>query len=275
MAVVLGRPITTELQIDRFAGTIQGDEKRRELFSHWQTETDFPRPFDLILAGFHVAYRYFKDIHKLEHNVSVANSRTQALKAGISILRTQERLFQQSKPHHCKVFNPIYASFDTIVLIAALCLVFPSENYERRSECIQVVEEGMQRLGIIGQYNSMAKSAHGVVCSLYRRLMHRPETFETAERPGAFFSNSEYISPNNDTVLYNAILSEISFDAVLPPRPTYDMFFNNISSTQVPFIEIPDTLPFDPLTVSITNTWNFEGAFSDASFWNWMNQPNY
>lgn len=68
MAVVLGRPITTELQIDRFAGTIQGDEKWRELFSHWQTETDFPRPFDLILAGFHVAYRYFKDIHKLEHN---------------------------------------------------------------------------------------------------------------------------------------------------------------------------------------------------------------
>ncbi|CAI7668375.1 unnamed protein product [Penicillium palitans] len=344
MAVVLGRPIATELQIDRFAGTIQDDEQRRELFSHWQTETDPPRPFDLILAGFHVAYRYLKDIHKLEHNgaspqdypmvehihaaietnlellppwcrlenpdtkfdrihgcewlpisrealsslihlvllalhrpyiFSVAKSRTEALKAGISVLRAQERLFQQSQPHQCKVFNPVYASFDAIVLIAALCLVFPSENYERRSECIQVVERGMQRLGIIGQYNPMAKSTHGVVSSLYRRLMHRPETSETAERPGALFSNPEWISPDSDTVRYNGVPSEISIDVLLPPRPTHDLFFNHLSSTQVPLIETPDALAFDPLTVSVTDTWNFEGAFSDASFWNWMNQPNY
>lgn len=68
MAVVLGRAIATDLQIDRFARTIEDDEMRRELFSHWQTETDLPRPFDIILAGYNVAYRYFKDIHQMEHN---------------------------------------------------------------------------------------------------------------------------------------------------------------------------------------------------------------
>lgn len=105
--------------------------------------------------------------------------------------------------------------------------------------------------------------------------MHRPETSETAERPGALFSNPEWISPDSDTVRYNGVPSEISIDVLLPPRPTHDLFFNHLSSTQVPLIETPDALAFDPLTVSVTDTWNFEGAFSDASFWNWMNQPNY
>ncbi len=30
--------------------------------------TDPPRPFDVILAGYNVAYRYFPDIHCLEQN---------------------------------------------------------------------------------------------------------------------------------------------------------------------------------------------------------------
>ena len=341
MAVVLGRPIATDLQIDRFSHTIEDDERRRELFSHWQTEIDLPRPFDIILAGYNVAYRYFKDIHQMEHNgansqdyptverihaaiknniqllpswcrlenpdtkfdrlhgcqwlpvareglsslihlvllalhrpfiFSVANSRTEAVKAGISILRAQERLFQQSEPHQRKVFNPVYASFDAIVLIAALCLVFPNEDHERQTECINVVERGIQRLGIIGQSNSMAKSAHGVVCSLYHRLRHRLGISETED---AFFSDSKWISPNSDTDYSNVALSEFSFDAVLPPRPTHDLFFDHISSTQIPLMDTLDGLPLDPLTVNVTDNWNFEGTFSDASFWGVMNGLNH
>ncbi|CAG8889839.1 unnamed protein product [Penicillium egyptiacum] len=341
MAVVLGRPIATDLQIDRFARTIEDDERRRELFSHWQTETDLPRPFDIILAGYNVAYRYFKDIHQMEYNgansqdyptverihvaikqgsellpswcrledpdtkfdrlhecqwlpvareglsslihlvllalhrpfmFSVANSRTEALKAGISILRAQERLFQQSEPHQRKVFNPVYASFDAIVLIAALCLVFPNEDQERLTECINVVERGLQRLDIIGQSNSMAKSAHDVVCSLYHRLRRRLSISETEEDARAFSSNSEWTFPNSDTDPSNGAPSELSFDTVLPPRPTHDLFFDQISSAQVPFMDTPDNLPLDPLIVNATDSWNFEGAFSDASFWSLMNQ---
>lgn len=165
---------------------------------------------------------------------SVASSRTEALKAGIAILRAQERLFQQSEPRQRKVFNPVNASFDEIVLIAAVCLVFPNEDHERRAECIHVVERGIQRLGIIGQSNSMAKSAHGVACSLHHRLRQRLGISETAEDAGAFFSGSEWICPNSDTDPYNGALSELSFDAVVPPRPIHDLFVDNISSTQSP-----------------------------------------
>jgi hypothetical protein len=344
MAVVLGRPIVTDIQIDRFARTIEDEDKRRELFSHWQTETDPPRPFDIILAGYNVAYRYFKDIHQLEHNgansqdyrivehisaaikndlerlpswcrlenpdtkfdalhgcqwlpvardglsslihfvilalhrpfiFSVANSRTEALKAGKSILRAQERLFEQSEPRQRKVFNFVYASFDAIVLIAALCLAFPNENHEQQIECIDVVERGMQRLSIIGQSNSMATSAHGVVCSLYHRLACRLGICETAEDGRASFIHPEWIPPNSDTNLFHGAPSKPSFDAVLPPRPTHDLFFDHLSITQIPFIDTPDSFPLDPLTVNNIDRWNFEGDFSDASFWSLMNGLNH
>jgi hypothetical protein len=343
MAVVLGRPIATDLQIDRFSHTIEDDKRRRELFSHWQSETDLPRPFDIILAGYNVAYRYFKEIHQMENNgansqhyltverihaaiknniqllpswcrlenpvtrfdrlhgcqwlpvardglsslihlvllalhrpfiFSVAKSRAEAVKAGISILHAQERLFQQSEPHQRKVFNPVYASFDAIVLIAALCLVFPNEDQERQAECINAVERGVQRLDIIGRSNSMAKSAHGVVCSLYHRLRHRLGISDT-ENTRAFLSNSKCIAPSNDAHYSAGTPSEFSFDAVLPPRPTHDLFFDHISSTQIPLMDTPNGLPLDPLTLNIADNWTFEGTFSDASFWGVMNDFNH
>jgi hypothetical protein len=338
MAVVLGRPIATDLQIDRFACTIEDDETRRDLFSHWQTETDLPRPFDIVLAGYNVAYRYFKDIHQIEQNgaksqdyhtvehihaaikknsellpswcrlvnpdtkfdglrgcqwlpvareglssliylvvlalhrpfiFSVANSRTEALKAGICILRAQERLFQQLEPHQCKVFNPVYASFDAIVLIAALCLVFPTENIELRAECIYGVERGMERLGIIGQSNAMAKSAHGIVCSLYHRL----GISETAEDARECSSDSQWISPKT-TGLHDWTQSALPFDSVLPPRPTHDLFYDHLSISQTPMADTPNGLSFDHLTVDFTNEWDFTGTFSDTSFWNFINESS-
>ncbi|KOS46191.1 hypothetical protein ACN38_g2824 [Penicillium nordicum] len=344
MAVVLGRPISTDLQIDRFARTIEDDERRRELFSHWQTETDLPRPFDIILAGYNVAYRYFKDIHQMEHNgadaqdypvverihaaikenlellpswcrlenpdtkfdrlhgcqwlpsareglsslihlvllalhrpfiFSFADSRTKALEAGISILRAQERLFQQTEPHQCKVFNPVYASFDAIVLLTAVFLVFPIMYHERRTECVNVIERGIQRLGIIGQSNYMAKSAHSVVCSLHHRLRYRPGISETAEDARALFSNPQWTSSNRDTYPSNGVSSDLPFDAVLPPRPIHDLFFDHISSSQIPVMDTPDRLPLDPLTMNLTDSWNFEGTFSDSSFWGLINELDH
>jgi hypothetical protein len=339
MAVVLGRPIATDIQIDHFARTVKDEEQRRELFSHWQTQTEPPRPFDIILAGYNVAYRYFKDIHQLEHNgarsqdypivehisaaikkgleclpswchlenpdtkfdglrrcqwlpaareglsslihfvilalhrpfiFSVPHSRTEALEAGISVLRAQERLFEQSEPRQRKVFNFVYGSFDAIVLIAALCLV-SNEDCELQTACIEVVGRGMQRLSIIGQTNFMAKSAHGVVCSLYRRLAYRLGISEPAEDNRASFTSPERIPPTTNTNPVHGAPSRPSFDAVPPPRPTHDLFFDHLSITQVPFTDTPDSFPLDPLTVNITDGWNFEGDFSDTSFWSLMN----
>ncbi|KAJ5329251.1 transcriptional regulator family: Fungal Specific TF [Penicillium brevicompactum] len=339
MAVVLGRPIATDLQIHRFSHTIEDETRRQNLFSHWQSKTDVPRPFDIIIAGYTVAYQYFKDIHKMEidgsdsqdyptverihaaintniHSLpswcrlqnpdtrfdqlngcqwlpaareglsslihlvvltlhrpfifSSANSRIEAVKSGVSILQAQERLFQRSEPHQRKVFNPVYAFFDAIVLILAVCLVFPNEDLETREESIIVVEEGIQRLEIIGQSNSMAKSAHGVVYSLYHRLKLRPSFSET-EDTRAFFNNVNWTPLNSNGYNSNGAPPDFSLDVVSPPRPTHDLFFDHIS-TQIPLMNAPDHLPVDLPTVNFTENWKFEGTFSDASFWDMMNE---
>ncbi|KAJ5494422.1 transcriptional regulator family: Fungal Specific TF [Penicillium fimorum] len=168
MAVVLGRLIVTDLQIDRFARSIEDEAKRRELFSHWGAALqDYPTVerihaaiktnFELLpswcrlenpdtkldrLPGYQwlpVAREALSSLINLvllalhrPYIFSVANSQTEA-----------ERLFQKSQPHQCKVFNPVYASFDAIVLLAALCLVFPNKDHEQRPECIDVVQRGM------------------------------------------------------------------------------------------------------------------------------------
>ncbi|CAH0051625.1 unnamed protein product [Clonostachys solani] len=343
MAVVLGRPIATHLQIDSFAGTLEGEERRRELFSHWNTETDPPRPFDIILAGYNVAYRYFQDIHQLEHNgaksqqypiverlhvaviknmqllpswcrletpntrfdqfrgcqwlpvareglyslihlvlltlhrpyiFSVANSRTEALKAGVAILRAQERLFRLLEPRQCKVFNTVYASFDAIVLIAAICLVFPNQNPELRAECVEVVERGMQRLGITSQFNPMAKSAHDVVRSLYRRLKQQLGISGTLEYGGILFHNPDCIFPNTHAAPDREPL-DVPVNTVLPPRPTSDLFYDHVSSTEIPIMDTPPSLQMDLSTIDITDSWHFEGSFDDASFWSFMNELNH
>ena len=338
MAVVLGRPIATVLQIENFAITIEDEGERRSLFSHWQTETDPPRPFDVILTGYNTAYRYFQDIHRLESNgakpedyatvesihaavkkncenlpswcclenpnpkfdetpgyqwlpfareglfslihlvlltlhrpyiFSVTKSRREALHAGIAILRAQERLFKLLKLYQCKTFGTVYASFDAIVLIAAICLAFPNEDHGLQAESLQAMKRGMQRLGIIAQSNSMAKSAHGVVWRLYRRLRQRLGLSEWDESPEPSMETSEWTQANGNVYVSIETPFDLSFDDILPPRPTHDLFYNHISATKLPSLETPGSLPLDTLPVDFTDNEEFEGVFN-ASFWDLM-----
>jgi hypothetical protein len=119
----------------------------------------------------------------------------------------------------------------------------------------------------------MAKSAHDVVCSLYHRLGYRLDISEPAEDEESF-GDSDLISPNNSTDPYNWAQSGLSFEAVLPPRPTHDLFYDHLSISQVPLDDIATNLSSDSLTFDLTDGLNFEGTFSDSSFWSLMNDFN-
>jgi hypothetical protein len=344
MAVVLGRPMATHLQLDTLTRTVGDDEGQGALLSHWQTEDTPPRPFDIIMAGYTVAYRYFQDIYDLEHHntesqaeftverihativsnsqllpswcrlenastkfdavrgcqwlpaareglyslihlvlltlhrpyvFSKSSSRVEALKAGVSILHAQERLFQQSEPYQQNLFTPVYHSFDAIVLIATICLLYPGENRDRRTECIEAVGEGVQRLEISGRSNRMARSAHGVASSLYLRLMRLSgisEPKKAAEAASKTFGSSEAVFPESHWELSNSFFPDLASEAVPPPRPTHDLFYNHLSSAQTPSFGTIDQLPVDSFLGNVTENWNFEGTFPDESFWGFLNR---
>lgn len=338
MAVVLGRPMATNLHLESFTHSYGDCAEQRDLLEHWRNEAEPPRPFDIIMAGYSVAYRFLQDIHELDHRQTnfardttverihatiVQNlemlpswcrpenpslrfdtveglqwlpaaretmytlvhvvllalhrprifhepgSRVEALKAGLAILQAQERLFQDSEPHWRILFTPVYATFDAVVLILAIFIAFPNENLITRTDCLQAVEQAIHQLDIIGRSNDMARSAHAIASSLYHRLKHhrsnKDSMQEDSRDAGASITRSKCSS--------NPILPDGSFDAVLPPQPIHDLFYNDLSTTQDPHSQTSsDGLLGDELwPANMSDMWNFEGDFANTSFWSILN----
>lgn len=146
------------------------------------------------------------------------------MEAGISILCAKERLFERSEPYQRNAFNPV---FDEMVLITAICIVFPNKDHKRRAECIDVREIDMQKQkSIFAESNFMPKSPSTWRCV---RLAPPFKTFDSA-----FSKLSKtlqhiplnQIPPNSDTDFSHGAMcntSDLLFHAITPPRPTPDL----------------------------------------------------
>lgn len=106
---------------------------------------------------------------------TVANSRTEALKAGISILRSQRDFFQYLQAMHYKMFNLVLSTFDAIVMVAAIYIVYPLENQEYLGDALQHFEWAMERFDKMSERNDMAKQALGVLQAIHVRLVRTLE----------------------------------------------------------------------------------------------------
>ncbi len=68
--------------------------------------------------------------------------RTEALKAGIAILRAQDRLFQHPELQSCKIFNPYMLLLMRLFSFLPFALPFLDQGLEQLAEAIQVVSNG-------------------------------------------------------------------------------------------------------------------------------------
>lgn len=339
MGVVLGRPMVTSLRLHDFTRNIIHDEERKELLLHWQTEEETPRPFDIIMAGYNVAYQYLQDVHELaqrrttlQHNPTVesihatiisnltllpswcrlaspdtkfdaacpwlptareglcslvhlviltlhrphifsnSDSLSKALNAGISILNAQERLFQRSEPHHLHLFTPVYASFDAIVLVAAISLVFPVETRAEEADHIQVVGRAIRRLAIVGQYSCVARSAHDVASNLYRRLERRSGMSESIAICTQNLCDSGQSTSGSHAESSTLTFPDLDIEALLPPHPSHDFFSDHLSSTHASRFHSQDGVLADSTMNNEPKIWDFVGTSSDHSFWEFLNE---
>ncbi|OBT61171.1 hypothetical protein VE03_09426 [Pseudogymnoascus sp. 23342-1-I1] len=211
---------------------------------------------------------------------SVAESRTQALKAALAILRAQKQLFQMSQSQHCMTFNLVFASFDAIVLIVAIYLLYPTENCEYLDQSLQHIEWGVETLAIIGKENKMANSAHGVVLGLHRRLKHRlawptPATNQAVPdgSAGSVGNNDGFrllsIGSRGRDDPMNSLPLNIDFNAIAPPHPTHALFYRNLASIETSTVNSPAQYQVAASSLS-TDEWHVSGAYLDDSFWNFM-----
>jgi hypothetical protein len=99
-----------------------------------------------------------------------SSSRTLALKAGLEILGAQRTLFNLLASTHYKMFCLVLRTFDAMILIAAIYILYPFENRGDLNDSLQHFEWAIERFDVMRDRNTMVKAALGVSKGVYVRL---------------------------------------------------------------------------------------------------------
>ncbi|KAK3944540.1 OMPdecase-domain-containing protein, partial [Diplogelasinospora grovesii] len=97
-------------------------------------------------------------------------SRTEALKASLDMLHSQRLHFQSLKPQQYKTFSLFFGTFDAIVLMAAIFVLFPKEHRDLVQSALQHFTWAVERFEAMSDRNKLAKAALGVLQAIYVRL---------------------------------------------------------------------------------------------------------
>ncbi len=100
-------------------------------------------------------------------------SRRMAYQAALQILASQARMFAMSAPREYMPFNLVFATFDGIVLLATLYLLYPDEGPDELHSALQSIQWGLARLESMKATSSLAKCSFDVVQALYEKLRKR------------------------------------------------------------------------------------------------------
>jgi hypothetical protein len=277
-----------------------------------------------------------------------SNSRHEALKAGLTILRAQRCLFLNLQARHYKLFNIVLSTFDAVVLVSAIFILHPTENLHYLSDALQHFEWTMERFELISSRNQLAKTALGVLQAVHVRLQKALERhsvkipliasqvgntqtvlprLQSLESPASNSSFNGFVSTPDVPECLRSSMSTTSFhpsstssigmsdysansantasnsSGVIPPMAPSDSelgglpsgfppdFSQNFDfSGMAPLQPVHDLLyndlvgmTDDPTPAVAANAqtfydtcapWQFEGEFTDDSFWNFMNQYN-
>ncbi|KAF5574471.1 uncharacterized protein FSUBG_14047 [Fusarium subglutinans] len=261
MGIVLGRPLSTRMSPNNVALPMSSRDssgKQRP-----------PQPRDVILCGYHTAYKFLQDIHDLDkvddwrvpvekiHETiltKIANlpawataqrsrqgeppwlsaaletmmtnvhfvvfslhrpfifaepsNRHEAFDAAIQILESQGRLFDQTEPLQYKAFSLVFATFDAMVLVAAVHIRFPNEQRGQFAVTKRNLELGIGRLKCLqARNNALASSALSIIERLYRKVLAVVHPEEPSQ------GNTDPISVN----MMGPESVEMNWDAILQP----------------------------------------------------------
>ncbi|KAF5586185.1 hypothetical protein FPCIR_8036 [Fusarium pseudocircinatum] len=100
------------------------------------------------------------------------SSRHKAFDAAMQILESQGRLFDQTEPLQYKAFSLVFATFDAMVLVAAVYIRFPNEQREQFAAARRNLELGIERLKSLQDgKNVLANSALSIIQRLYQKVL--------------------------------------------------------------------------------------------------------
>lgn len=97
-------------------------------------------------------------------------SRTEALKACIRMLQVQRVHFASLRPQQYKTFSLFFGTFDSLVLLATIYILFPKEHHDLLPEAIQHYRWSTERFEIMKEHYGLARSALSVLHANYARM---------------------------------------------------------------------------------------------------------
>ena len=99
-----------------------------------------------------------------------ATSRHEALRASIEMLEMQRVYFSMMSPHQFKTFALFFGTFDAVVMVASIYILFPREHVELLPIAVQHFRWAVDRFERMADRNRLAQAALGVLNAIYIRF---------------------------------------------------------------------------------------------------------
>ena len=119
-----------------------------------------------------------------------AVSRHEALRSSIEMLELQRITFSIMKPHHFKSFSLFFGTFDAVVMVASIYILFPRENVEMLPIAVQHFRWAVERFERMADHNRLAQAALGVLNAIYIRFKKAVGAFFRCEQNMCIARNS-------------------------------------------------------------------------------------
>ncbi|KAI0484530.1 hypothetical protein GGR56DRAFT_614237 [Xylariaceae sp. FL0804] len=99
-----------------------------------------------------------------------SDSRHEALKASLEMLEAQKQQFAHLLPSQHRTYGLFFGTFDAIVMLAAIYIVFPKEHPELLAETRQHFHWAVERFERMAERNHLARTALKLLYTLRRRF---------------------------------------------------------------------------------------------------------
>lgn len=217
-------------------------------------------------------------------------SRVEAISSSLRTLEIQKLTFEGLAPDSWRNFMLFFSSFDAIVLIASVYILFPQEHAGLTSKILEHFQWTIERFSAMQERNPLAKSAQGVLRAIvvrFKRAVAKAESASlsstgsksTAGSSGLAPPTSTPGSPSLGTVADLAGLTQSQpaawrtppADGLAPFFPTGDLIYNDLAAG-------PDgmVLPLGSTEGEIGGEdllWpQFGGDWGDDTVWQMLNQ---
>lgn len=189
-------------------------------------------------------------------------------------------------------FNLFFGSFDALVMIASIYILFPQEHAEQRTDAIRHFHWTMERYAVMRDRNAIAKSAQNVLAAIQARFTYAigaqglaspapssstdvkmPWLTPEASRSGSASSTSTNVkhngypapSPNTRWASDWPSPSVDNLADMAPIHPTLDLLYNDLMVVKDPMAAPVSNIPSD-------SVFQFGGDFEDNTLWQFLNQ---